>query len=110
MYRNLDNSGSLFLSHYNSLIPTLGPCGFSRNQETYHITTPRIHGKIECNELKILGLPSDSIYVYTGFIAFLRDNIVHVKLYKTSNNIKTKLSINGKHRIKVENNEISKQK
>ena len=111
MYTNWNTSGDLFLSHYTNLIPTLGPCGFSRRQESYEITTPRTIGRIEASELHIMDFSQDiTKYQYSGFIEFIKDNLVYVELYKEINGIKSKLKINGKNKIKVEPNRIGNKK
>jgi len=111
MYKRLDNSGYLFLSHYTSLMPSLGPCGFSRSSDNYDIKTPRIKGRIESNELYITDYASDHIkYTYVGYIEFLKDNKVYVDLYRVNNGVKTKLTINGTHHIKVEDDKIGDRK
>jgi len=111
MYTNMDNSGYLSLSHYTSIFPTLGPCGFTRSEDVYDIRTPRTNGRIESRELKIYISSSDSVKRnYTGYIEFMKDNRVYVDLYEISKGIKTKLSINGTHKIRVEANTIGNKK
>jgi hypothetical protein len=76
MYTNLNTTGDLFLSRYTSPIPTLGPCGFSRRQDSYSITTPRTIGRIEASELHIMDFNQDTTkYQYSGYIEFIKDNI-----------------------------------
>ena len=103
-----DGSGYLSLSHYTSAIPTLGSCGFSRNSDVYDIKTPRINGKIESSELKILSVSDSVKYKYVGYIEFLKSNKVFVELYKINNETKTKLTINGKHKFKIKDDIIEK--
>ena len=107
MYTEKNNSGSLTLSHYTSLIPNLGPCGFSRAEEVYDITTPSTFGKIPRGELKIQLIGDKYKFVsYTGYIEFLSQNKVFVDLYRNVNGTPIPISINGKHKIKVEPDEI----
>jgi hypothetical protein len=111
MYTNLDKSAYLSLSHYTSVFPTLGPCGFTRSEDVYDIRTPRTNGRIESGELKIYLYSSDTLkHNYTGYIEFMNDNRVYVDLYEISKGIKTKLSINGTHKIKMEANAIGNKK
>ncbi|HTE01007.1 MAG TPA: hypothetical protein VK668_17065 [Mucilaginibacter sp.] len=92
-------------------MPSLGPCGFSRSSDNYDIKTPRIKGRIESNELYITDYASDHIkYTYVGYIEFLKDNKVYVDLYRVNNGVKTKLTINGTHHIKVEDDKIGDRK
>lgn len=109
MYTNLDSTGTLFLSHYTSFFPSLGSCGFSRDEDSYHITVPRIIGRIESNQLEIYNYDTAKCS-YTGYIEFLIGNKIYVDLYKTSKGIKKKLTINGKHTIKIEDNTIGEVK
>jgi hypothetical protein len=102
MYTDKNNSGELFLSHYTSILPSLGPCGFSRPEDSYIITVPRISGKIPANELKIFIFSDDDKYIlYTGYIEFMSNNHVYVELYKSDHGTTIPLSINGKHTIRV---------
>ena len=111
MYTNLDTTGDLFLSRYTTLIPTLGPCGFSRSQDSYSIKTPRTIGRIEASELHIMDFNQDTIkYHYSGHIEFLKDNLVYVELFKEINGTRIKLKINGKSKIKIEANRIGNKK
>jgi hypothetical protein len=111
MYTNLDNTGSLFLSHYTSFFPSLGSCGFRRAEDDYVIVTPRITGRIASSELRIDNFAStQEKYSYLGCIEFLKDDKVYVELYRTLGGVKTKLSINGTHKIKVEPNMIGNRK
>jgi hypothetical protein len=111
MYTNLDNSGYLCLSHYTSIFPSLGPCGYTRSEDVYDIQTPKTNGRIESSELDIFLYSPDTVQrIYTGYIEFRKDNRVYVDLYEISKGIKTKLSINGTHKIKVEANTIGHRK
>lgn len=103
MYIHEDNSSSLFLSHYTSFFPSLGSCGFFRSEDSYTISVPRINGRIESNELRIYDFDTTK-YSYTGYIEFLHGNKVYVDLYKIFNGVKTKLTINGNHTIKIKDN------
>lgn len=107
MYTNLDNSGHLFLSHYTSVIPTLGPCGFFRNSDDYSIATPRVRGRIESQELKIFKFSQDTAKItYAGYIEFAESNRVFVELYEIKNGVRQPLTINGLHKVKVEENKM----
>lgn len=75
----------------------------------YDITVPRINGRIESNELKIYNYDIAK-YSYNGYIEFLQGNKIDVHLYRTSKGIKKKLTINGKHTIKIEDNMIGNKK
>ena len=111
MYTNLNTTGDLFLSHYTSIFPTLGPCGFSRPQDSYLIITPGTTGQIEASELHIMEFSEDTTKCqYSGYIEFLKDSLVYVDLYKEINGKKSKLKINGKNKIKIEANRIGNKK
>lgn len=111
LYRNLNGSGHLFLKHYTSLIPTLGPCGFSRNSDDYNITLPAIQGKIDCPQLKVYLETYDThIINYYGYIEFLDSNRVFVHMFKQIRDKQVPLSINGKHTIKVLDNKIANKR
>ncbi len=101
LIKDLNNTGYLFLNHYTSLVPTLGPCGFSRDQDMYDIKTPRIKGRIESTELVIDEIGSKVKNIYSGYIEFTQDNKVYVNLFKLTNGVKRKLNINGMHTIAV---------
>lgn len=107
MYTDLDKSGSIFLSRYTALLPTLGPCGFTRDEDSYVIRTPRITGRVEATELRITRFTRDTArYQYAGFIEFLGDDVLTVELFKINGGKRTKLKINGKNKIKVEANKV----
>ena len=108
MYIKKNNSGELFLSHYTSLWPSLGPCGFSRPEDSFIITVPRTSGKIPANELKISTSSDDKYIYYTGYIEFINNNKVVVALFKSDHTSTIPLSINGRHTIRVEPDEIYK--
>jgi hypothetical protein len=100
MYTSANKSGNLTLSHYTSLIPTLGPCGFARNYDSYTIKTPRISGRATSDELYIFDI-SHPKCTYSGYIQFINANKVFVDLYRSENGIRTRLTINGTHKIKL---------
>ncbi|MFL5788257.1 MAG: hypothetical protein ACJ748_09395 [Flavisolibacter sp.] len=106
LYRKPDNSATLYLRHYTSLIPTIGPCGFYRNEDSYSIEIPNIKGQITSDQLKIDKFNSyeslDSSF-YLGYIKFIKANKVDIHLYKKYKGITKALNINGKHKIFVEN-------
>lgn len=109
LYYETDGSGTIFLSRYTSILPTLGPCGFSRASDDYEIEIPRRVGKIDCKELRILdhdtGMDTTK-RKYAGFIAFTKPNSVYVELYKNINGKMVPLTINGTHRLKVKKDTI----
>jgi hypothetical protein len=104
MYKNLDASGYISLIYHTGM-PSLGPCGFSRNMNSYDIKTPRTKGIIQCDELIITEYP-DVKGTYTGYIEFKKENVIDIELCRSLNSVKTKLKINGIHKIKVEQNTI----
>lgn len=106
LYTENNNSGHLCLTHYTSLMPTLGPCGFSRAIDSYDITTPRISGKIASNELSIFSISDTVKYQYIGYIEFRDKDKVYVELYKVHAGLKTQLTINGIHKIKIKEDKI----
>lgn len=110
LYTNIDGSGALFLSHHTASIPVLGPCGFSRSKDVYEIELPRRNGKIDCSELKIHYFDTDTVRHYTGFIEFVEPGKIKVELFKTINGKMMPLTINGYHKLKVEDNMIGDRK
>jgi len=106
LYRESNNTGQLNLTHYSGL-PTLGPCGYSRNFERYSIKIPVLTGKVESNRLNI-SLSFDTIaHQYSGYMEFIGKNKIFINLYKFQNGIKIKLPINGSHRIKIIDDKIA---
>jgi hypothetical protein len=104
LFTNLNNSGVLTLTKYTSIFPTVGPCGPSLPYDEYNITVPRIAGRIESKELKIVDIDSNVKNKYAGYIEFMQDQKVHVALYKITNASKSNLSINGVYNFTVEAN------
>ena len=109
MYTEKDNSAHLFLSQYTAILPVLGPCGFSRAEDSYEISTPRTKGKVSANDLKIMNFSDDRKSIeYTGYIEFSKVDEVLVTLFINDGGKQIPLTINGKHKLKVKANEIYK--
>lgn len=106
IYINVDGSASVYLSRYATLIPALGPCDFSRDEDLYVISTPKTQGRIDAAQLRIRQFTQDATSCqYAGFIEFLGGGLLEVELYKITKGKKIKLSINGKNQLKVEVNQ-----
>lgn len=107
MYTEKDNSAYLTLSHYTAILPSLGPCGFSRAEDRYDITTPRTIGKVSAKDLKIDNNSEVQVPIeYTGYIEFSKKDEVLVSLFINDGGKQIPLTINGKHKLKVVANEI----
>ena len=107
MYIEKNNTAFITLSHYTSKLPFLGPCGFSRSENVYHISTPRTFGMIPSNELKIFRFSAENKIVdYTGYIEFISENKLLVNLFINENGKQIPLTINGKHKMEVTPDEI----
>jgi hypothetical protein len=109
MYTEKDNSAHLFLSPYTAILPVLGPCGLSRAEDSYEISTPRTKGKVSANDLKIMNFSDDRKSIeYTSYIEFSKVDEVLVPLFINDGGKQIPLTINGKHKLKVKANEIYK--
>lgn len=106
LYQYSDGSGTLFLSRLTSMLPTFGPCGPVFSEDSYEISMPRTNGKIDSRELHIILWDSNSIQ-YSGYILFISPTLIDVQLFRKENGKDVPLTINGRKRIRREDNRLA---
>src|ERR1700712_165263 len=75
MDKYVDNTAYIYLSHYNSMLPSFGQCGPSWDEDSYSIKTPATSGKIASSQLQISNY--GKAYNYTGSVEFLNNNKIY---------------------------------